>query len=228
MKVIEIKISTFILNIKRKLRIILITFDMFPEIHNHALKSRKNSKCRPELNLVCLHKPQSYQNDNFNFYTFSWKSVLNILKTLNYFLVFASFLNGLGEITWANFRANPCVNILAQTPEELQSFSQNLRDNCAFPETKTISTSTTKSPKECLFGCTLQEETDELIIKVNDQSKNIEAIGKNLNKVKQSNAKKAARQEGINAEMLQLIKKYEERTTELEKQLREINANPQI
>jgi len=89
-------------------------------------------------------------------------------------------LTGLTQLTYANFQNNPCINILADTPEGIESLKTALQLQCpplatttvpptttsttpltttSDPPTTTISTTT---PNNCYIRCTVNEETDEL------------------------------------------------------------------
>lgn len=149
----------------------------------------------------------------------------NLLKVIG-----SGLLTGLSELSTAFFLRNPCVSLQSLSHETMPNLQLLLSENCPFDEKTTVtilpSTSTTPQSDECSAGCLekidsveseFEAKTHELNDKIADQGKRIEdLIELNENQTKQ---------------VENLIKEsvaYEARLLELEKQMREINANPRL
>lgn len=123
----------------------------FPKIasfncHNGSLTSVTSEDIRvfPQLQLLSIHynKLTSLDGDFFKYNPMiSWiyfKS--NQLRNIGYGL-----LDGLSNLTSANFGLNPCITFQATTPTEIQELKIKLRDQCPALMTTTVSSPTSSS-----------------------------------------------------------------------------------
>jgi len=72
------------------------------------------------------------------------------------------FLTGLTNLTMANFGENPCINVWAGTPEEIEDFRIQLPIQCPpldpTPDPPSTTISTTTEPDECPIDCTRRDD----------------------------------------------------------------------
>lgn len=107
-------------------------------------------------------------------------------------------LNGLNNLSIAFFNRNPCASLQAASREEMQNLQSQLSRDCPFYQLSPTTTfsSTTPDSQECSPGC--------------------------ADKIKALEIEFTAETNNLNRK----IDAYEQRLTELEKQLREISSNP--
>jgi hypothetical protein len=83
-----------------------------------------------------------------------------------------NILSGLNELTVAWFVAHPCIYYQAATPEQIQELKQKLLVLCP-PLTSTTTISTTTSKSDCSLRCSLEDEFDEMKMKLEEQGEKI-------------------------------------------------------
>lgn len=75
-------------------------------------------------------------------------------------------LTGLPDLWYANFVTNPCIDIRANTTEQMLELKTKLRIQCpplaTSPDPPTTTISTTAEPNECPISCTSNEETQQM------------------------------------------------------------------
>ena len=120
-----------------------------------------------------------------------------------------NFLAGLNDLVLVEIQRNPCINVWAETPAEIENLKSELLLRCPPLSTtsETPTTSTTTSD-ECSIRCTIAEETDELRARVDALT--------------EANRKYEIALE----EFMVKFSEQQERIFELEKWRREISSSP--
>lgn len=120
------------------------------------------------------------------------------------------FIGLSSNILFIDFRNNPCINLVAEGPEQIQEMIELLPNHCEplDPETSTTTMSTTTDANQCFARCSVDEEIDELKLRANDRDEIIENQNRKLSQITQK------------------IAKFEARFEELEEQLRELKSLP--
>lgn len=111
-------------------------------------------------------------------------------------------LDGLNSLSDVDFQANTCINLNAQTPDELETLKEELKINCFVAEETTV------KPETCPLRCTLNDETDELNSKYDKLFKSIEELQSEVSKMKE-----------LNTELQKESKAQDERIDKLEKKV---------
>lgn len=112
-----------------------------------------------------------------------------------------NLLNGLNELRRAYFRGNSCISLYADNSQQISELKQNLLSQCP--------------PLKCSLRCSLNEEFDELKLKVTKQDEKIAGQGQIIAELHKSNEELR----DSNAELF-------DRLVELEKMMREIVIRP--
>jgi Leucine rich repeat len=142
------------------------------------------------------------QNPKLQWISFSDNKITNVGYNL---------LSGLNELDQVYFNDNPCVNKVATTPFELSELKSFLRTSCPpLVSTQTPMTTTMLPTTQCPSGCLERIET----LQNGFEAENLEL------------REKVAELNGETMNLYQVVAVYEERLTELERQIREINSNP--
>lgn len=139
----------------------------------------------------------------------------------------ANILDGLPELTSADFQGNACINFGATTPALIPELKRLLSVQCPpLPSTTVTEINTTPSTttisNECSIRCSLDDEFDEFKVVINEK-----LVKNDENNLKQD--KTIAEQKKIidellrnMSEMREIIEITEIRVVELEKMIREI------
>lgn len=114
-------------------------------------------------------------------------------------------LNGLTDLTYANFQGNPCFNAHASTQQKIQELNLQLPIQCPPATLATTTIATTSEPKECADTCTINTEVQKMKESVEENERRMRDEMKNM--VKEADEMK-------------------DRIEELEKKMREVNSDP--
>lgn len=146
-------------------------------------------------------------------------------------------LNGLNVLTTAFFLRNPCIDQQATTPPELSELITVLPVLCPPFDTTTTSTTTTTTvgpgSEVCSAGClqVIEDLETEFATVVHVLTDKVEEQGRIIEDLVEKNHEQKIQIDQLAAEAASLnrvVGGYEERLVELEKQIREINANPRF
>lgn len=92
-------------------------------------------------------------------------------------------LTGLTYLTNAYFNGNPCIDMTAYTPQQMEELKIQLSIRCpplsATPDPPTTTISTTTESKECSIRCTLNEEVDEMKNRIEELEKQMREVNSN-------------------------------------------------